>query len=405
MYEKKLGIKLKTYEKELQRMQFYINPEHRVENRNSHFKVFGFSYDRYRNDGNYLITSYKLKTYTQKFLLLYFAILQILESNKYDENRERVTFSLGDIAEKLSLCEITEDEKELGRKINEICEAGLIEQVKADKKTRYRISDNVLDKFTSQELQELYYALDLYSNKEICSVPGMFLMETIKTYLKFYRSCELSCRSIFVFEYNFIHKLLNDNIVSDLCDAIDKNQSVKIVMYQKSADKKDSRRIAPCKILCEYWYGRQYLLGVDLDSHQAVHIRIDRIQSVTAQPENYNAEAAAAEMLKFGQSWCVTLPVKENAPAKVEIEFYYDEASKYIRTILEYEKRWGTIEDIDEEHCLFVIEVNDPTEMKPWIRRFGEHAKVRCSEKHRIAEELEDDWKEALIKYGVISEE
>ena len=44
-YQKRLGISISAYEKELKRMQLYIPSENRVKIKDSYNKIYGFSYD------------------------------------------------------------------------------------------------------------------------------------------------------------------------------------------------------------------------------------------------------------------------------------------------------------------------------------------------------------------------
>lgn len=71
--------------------------------------------------------------------------------------------------------------------------------------------------------------------------------------------------------------------------------------------------------------------------------------------------------------------------------------------MVQEEKKWGTIEDITDGHFVYRIRVNDPREMKPWIRKFGKYAKVRENSQPKIAKELEEERQEMLKNYGVIS--
>ena len=51
----------------------------------------------------------------------------------------------------------------------------------------------------------------------------------------------------------------------------------------------------------------------------------------------------------------------------------------------------------------YEIEVGDPTEMIPWIRSFGERAKVISSGDYKIEEQIKANWKKAVEKYEAFS--
>ena len=60
------------------------------------------------------------------------------------------------------------------------------------------------------------------------------------------------------------------------------------------------------------------------------------------------------------------------------------------------------MEKIDEDNYLFSIQVKRPYEMIPWIRSFGEVAKVRKSEVHDLSERIKEDWRNLANEYGIV---
>lgn len=50
----------------------------------------------------------------------------------------------------------------------------------------------------------------------------------------------------------------------------------------------------------------------------------------------------------------------------------------------------------------YKIKVRDPDEMIPWIRSFGERAKVISSEGRNTRETIANDWKKAVMNYESI---
>lgn len=408
IYEKKLGIKLKTYEKEIQRLQFYIDEANRTESRNSHWKVHGFFYDRFDTNTNYLFNSYKLKSYSISYLQLYLAIMQILNtsSNVLDDNP--AAYTIAELAKELSKHQVVADEKEVGRKLEDLIEAGVVRKLKGGKKYKYALEANILDRLATDQLIQLYYAMDLYCNKAVCSTAGYYLKDTLIYYLKHYRKTELLKRNIYVFEHNFLQRILNDALIYTFVEAIQAKRKLSIRKYNAIFDNKtgeSSTVLSPIAIIAEYRYGRQYVFGIEDSSKKAIFIRIDRIKEVKLLNKTFLQESFTTELERMRYSWCAALSMENEEKILVKIDFTYDTTTKYIRSILESEKQWGEIEDIDDNHCVFSIEVNDPLELKPWIRKFGKHARVRESMQHDLHTQLMEDWRLALKKYGAFSKE
>ena len=69
---------------------------------------------------------------------------------------------------------------------------------------------------------------------------------------------------------------------------------------------------------------------------------------------------------------------------------------------IEKEGHGGVIRKIEDGCYEYRIMVRDPKEMIPWIRSFGERAKVVFSGTSNIEETIQQDWKKALDKYEAI---
>lgn len=162
IYEKKLGIKLKTYEKELQRLQFYIDEDFRNENRYGHWKIYGFKYDRYKNVANYLAGSYKLKSYTSDYMILHFNILQVLYQAAGPMSRKEIADAIIKSRTTNLFSGDSIDEKEVLRKLEEMIEQGLVSSINIGIKRKYQLFQNPFHNLTIEELKELYLAVDFY---------------------------------------------------------------------------------------------------------------------------------------------------------------------------------------------------------------------------------------------------
>ena len=411
-YMHKLGISARTYDLEVNRLATYIDERYFQDKRNNRKKEMGFIYDKFQDD-NYFFNTYKICAYTQKYMRIHFAILQVLYREKKKGTLSCSLVEIVNMINELDAANMDDDimkdasdmriadtdSKEILRKLNDLLQLEVIETIETDGKKRYRLADNPLDRFETDELKDIYYAAGVYASRSYCATPAMFLKEQIAYYLKHERRVEDALSDICIYQYHFLQNILNDNIVYSIKEAIRRNCLIEIIKY-----KKEPLRFIPYKLMTEYWYGRQYVCGMEAGSREPHYIRIDHIQSIKILSEKFSEEVYSEKENVFEHTWCATIAGEKRK--LVEIDFYTNEENDAeIRGMLTADKRAGTVKEVEPYHIFYYVEVADPMEMKPWIRKFGAAARVRKSTCHRIAEELEEEWKEALRKYGVISEE
>ena len=112
--------------------------------------------------------------------------------------------------------------------------------------------------------------------------------------------------------------------------------------------------------------------------------------------DDENKKASLAGYSDF--CWC-TSGADENL-SEIVIEFRFDEQNeKYILRRIQAEGHCGTIKRLDEGLYEYRIKLRDPDEMVPWIRSFGERAKVISSGQKKTEEKVAEEWKKALVKY------
>ena len=413
-----LDISARTYDLEVERLRAYMDEDCLFVKKDKHKKEMGFSYDKFIYNENYFFPSYKMCAYKQRYMRLYLSILQILYDGKRNQKQEYTLEEiLNEIDEKDNciydnMGQITGDvegsldNREISRKMIDLVENGIVKETAKNPKT-YSLADNILDCFDIEELVSIYYAAELYAARNSCGAVAMFLKEQIAYYLKYHHKSKEKLEHICIYQYHFLQNILNANILYDIKVAIEQNKQISIVKYCSSKKNKGNSKITfvPYRIMTEYWYGRQYVAGINLESNAVEFVRIVRIQKVDILKADYLEEEKYLEIIE--NTWCVATGSSKKKKRKlIEIDFYLkEENEKEMKDMLESEKHWGEIEEIDRFHLVFRTEVYDPVELRPWIRKFGAAAKVRKSETHHLMEDLQNDWKEALSKYECISEE
>lgn len=114
--------------------------------------------------------------------------------------------------------------------------------------------------------------------------------------------------------------------------------------------------------------------------------------------KRYLFELAKKEAEKENKCWC-TAGIT-NDLTKVRIGFNFNEKSEgYILKRLYNECKIGNLEKISEGKYIYEVEIRSAKEMIPWIRSFGERAKVIEGGEENIDCEIKKDWENILNKY------
>ena len=183
---------------------------------------------------------------------------------------------------------------------------------------------------------------------------------------------------------------MDNEILLEVLTAIKQNKWLHIV----KEDEVEFETI-PIEIIHDSTYGRQYLFCYNKQNGLLNMVRIDMV------------EASDIEQIKKRKNviegcWCTSGVDREMT--KVSIEFYFDEEKEaFILQRIQREGHQGRIQRLDQNIYSYEVEVRDPMEMIPWIRSFGERAKVIESGDFKIEERIHHDWKKAVSKYETFS--
>lgn len=369
-----------------------------------------FSYDRYDNSANYLIKSYKIKTYTKNEYVNYTYILQILNQ----ELKEGLTLS--DILNYINSFFDNDDYinlSSLNRHCKDLLDIGFIKK----QMDKYLISDNFLDKLNEEELNTLIQTLYFYRGVAPLSSQAMFTIETLKEYLndKFYKNDDFennvikdnsNVEDIYIYKNVFLNNILNENDIYNILYAINNNNKLKIIFTIKN--KEFEIITVPLKIISEYKDGRQYLLCYDITKNCPNNIFIDNIIKSEILEDKFDVKEFQSTLDLIEKSYSMTQlydlddPLSAK-PILVEVMFSIEEEQyNFIKSRVLNTKRHGIIEEISNTQFLYKIEVLSPNEMIPYIRSFGKYAKVIPSKNHNLYEKINEDWSNLKEYYGII---
>lgn len=381
-----VGLSSKTKEKsqrdynnKIRRVRNFIDEEFlQYENINK-TKYNRFYIENYTKAHNFLYDSYLIKNVDVEELKAYFLILQSL--NQYDEikNSELMKevcelISDEDLIDKVDFDQFTERVKE------KIVDLGIINKRKKGRDTILSISKDIFEDFSETEIIEIMNAISFYSNVAIISEPGYSAIDVMSDYLWGDRDFECDFESTFSFKQNFLSRILDDEVISLIGEAIKSQKTLKFSYNGKKIE------AIPKEIATEYSYGRQYLIAKDLKYNNYSKYRVDKINECKIG-KKYSEEAFTLS--------------KEKNKILVEIDFYIDEKDEdYLIERIKKEGD-GHLEKLQTNHFLYSIEIEDTMSILPWIRSFGTVAKVRPSENHSLDKKIRQEYKELLEKYGV----
>lgn len=400
----------RKYDNERRRILSYINKMHIAEKIRGHQKSISLSYDMYSCTRNFLSDSFLSKSFSRNDIRLHFYLQQLLIENASPMSLDEIVASLDALTKDLPYYNEGFDRNTVRRKLEKLVLEEVLETEKDKTKKLYKISEDFFEDFESEELMDLLYAVEFFSNTASVALPGYYAVDTLKNYIKQERNLSSFTEDIFMYKHNHLQRIIEDEIVWNLFELIESSSLACFSYIKKHRNKKanteeyNTKIVKPLKIIIDFQYGRQYLLCVEGSKSLLSFYRIDRIKNLKAySDEKLQEKVEKVQVEHYDKCWCASFSSKaqEDITTKVEVEFLFDEESKgYILDRLKREGKWGELEKISQNKYLFTIEVTDPEEMLPWLRSFGEHVKVKASDKHKLNEKLVDNWKELLIKYG-----
>jgi predicted DNA-binding transcriptional regulator YafY len=346
------------------------------------------------SEGNYLAETYRNKSFTLLDIMAYFYVLQILG----DEVERTLPEILDEIPVVSEEIEFTKDNLRI--KLDELLACGLIEAKKDGRNVKYFISNDVWENLSEDEIKEVYLYLEFLRNTSPMDVPYYFLQRKLKLYALSERQMDLSEVSVFKFRQNHMFNSLDNDILLVCLQALHCKQYVSVTKESGSVH----RNLLPIKVIHDSTYGRQYLLYFDHEYQSVCTVRIDRIKAIEIGKELSKDDRKIVEdNLDAGEnSWCTSS--RQDGAQEITICFLFDEEKEdFILRRIEREGHGGTLTKESEGKYIYKKVIEDPNEMIPWIRSFGERAKVISSGTALTEKTIAEDWERAAKKYESLS--
>ncbi|MGN1032900.1 MAG: helix-turn-helix transcriptional regulator [Intestinibacter sp.] len=395
-YINKRGVGESKYDKEQKKINAYL-PDGFIHKKTKNRNVIQFcKYNMFKDRENYIANTFRCKTFTDKDITSYFYILQFLNGGQ--------PLGASELSEKLNNIKYGEvnnyDRKTIRPKLGELLTAGYITSDGHPTRPKYSLKEDILKDFTNQEIEDMCIMLELVKNKEMLQAPFLFLQKKLELYLYYNREIENVDKDLFLHKHSHLFNVLDNEIVIEILRAIEQKSYIEVTLISGKQDKVFT--VIPVKIIHDMIYGRQYLFGFSEFFDDFAVNRIDRIKKIEIK-EKVEDDKLSEILEKSSveeKLWC-TSSLSNKEDTLVKIEFKFDEEEEYyILNRIKREGQNGKVTRLEQGRYLFEIEVKDPQEMIPWIRSFGERAKIIESGDFEIEERIVSDWRELLDKYG-----
>lgn len=387
-----MGISGRKYDNEQRRISAYL-PDKFIRKRRIDKKVLLYcSYQIEDSEKNYLSGTFRNKSFTALDIMAFFFVQQLLS----DGQEMTASELLEAIPNYNDTVVFTKDN--LRVKLDELVEKGYIKSHKEGRKVLYCLVDDIWKDFSDDELYDLCLYLEFLKNVSPIEIPYYFLEQKLHLYMKCERNLEVERRKVLSFKHNHFFNSLDNDVLLEVLRGCKNKHYLRIQIYGQGLVE-----VLPVQVIHDSTYGRQYLYCFDNSSGQQRVIRIDKIVAVSSEKKfDAQDEHMIEGMKKFiHECWC-TSGINETLK-EIVIEFRFDEEKEsYILRRIEREGHGGTITKKQDGVYEYRILIRDPNEMIPWIRSFGERAKVLSSEGKDTIEKIANDWKKAVKNYESI---
>jgi len=365
-------------------------------------KYVGLCYDAVIYSKNFLSQAYFIKNFHDFDLILYFFILEILNQGPMSMDEildEYATISY--IKGKSSKDDDIVSSTTMERHLKKLLKQGLIERVKDGKRYLYKSKQEFFEDFSLGQKEAILNIANFYSEIAPYKVPGYYLQETLKSdsdimNLNYYDNEDVY-KDWYYFSGNQLHSILDEIVLFN----IERNRFVEIEKYE-------GNKIKACYLykIIDPIHGRLYVMtrGIDennLVTDEYIIFRVDKLKSVRAlkkKPKNLDD----IDLNKRLNMWnCSISPQKTRTLEEETVQaiFYIDETKdRDLYERLLREKKWATLEKIDDGKYLFTISVIETSELVPWFRTFEGHVVILNKNLNKQFQEERD---KLLRRYGV----
>ena len=376
------GISGRKYDDDTRRIRAFLSEDNLNKCITDRKVRLTFNTDCYHNSMNFLINSFQIKTISADFCQCTLESLQLFHTPKK-------AYSFTEFINEMLY--IDKDESFFRRFLDELLNSGYLIRFPRKNTFFYTLSPDYFNNLTIDELKQLFYAVAFASNTALLSVPGYYLLDTIKEYLLYQHHEIFLPHDIYQFKNNVLTRMIDDDIINNILTCIKEQQDLLITTHDFSIIPQNTTKLKtflakPLKIETEYTYNRQYLIA-QTPTNELRRIRIDKIDQVTIMKPTIKRKPFPRLKLQVIQLQ-FKCPTQEQPLLR-----------KYLKQSLPSTTSYESISD----GFIVTIKHHDPLALVPLIRTFHPYAKIIKSPNDKLLTRVKNDITEVLKNYGVIS--
>lgn len=343
-------------------------------------KVAYLSVDSRNGQYNPLYKAWKAKSFTDKDIVLYFVIFDILYSCEIKKTLNEIIDEIDDLLQ----LEVTFDESTIRKKLKEYETIGIINIEKKGKKVLYSRSQDI-------DISKLEAVIDFASEVMPCGVIGSFIQDKLPVH-----------DSHFFFKHHYITSSLDSEVLASLFSAIKKRVYVEVDNLGKRFNSPKKIRLVPLKIYISAQNGRQYLIAYHEKANLMNAYRLDYLSNIKEKEECVFYQQLKDTLIDNEQyMWGVNSHLDFNNTEYVEFIIKIENDELYVVQRLEREKRCGFVKKIDHNHYQYSAVLYDLMEIVPWIRTFISHIESIHFSNKRIEEKFLKDLEKMYQMYQI----
>ncbi len=377
-----MGIKsARGYDNERRRIESWLGDcmgfRHTPEGKNVFLSVDSRGITR-----NPLHVAFRAKSFTRNDITLHFLLLDMLHGNVALTAQQAADRLAADYLCRAQDCELP-DESTVRKKLLEYEELGLLATRTENRKRLYaRSTDDV-------KLNRWADAIAFFAEADSLGVIGSFLLPRLESMPHGFR-----------FKHHYLLRVLESELLFTALMAIRERRYVMLYMGAGQFEHNITWRVTPVKVLSSTQTGRYYLCAYSQRRGRLCCYRMDHIRHIEpldADPE-FEERSARFEQVKR-HLWGAGIGGNRSV-SHLEMTVQVSEGEDYIVQRLMRERRCGIVEQVDETHWRYVVDVYDPYEVGPWIRTFiGRITAFQCDDA-AVAERFRSDVWAMLQQYG-----
>lgn len=379
----------RSYDNERRRLESWLGEFMSFRQADNGKNVF-ISLDARDVERNPLFNAFRARSFTDKDIILFFFVLDILRSEG-----ELSAAEIHDLITESYLhqsgSELEFDLSTLRKKLKELETLGLVRSTKTGNRLLYSLAEtSELDAVLDHSFPD---AVEFFSEEAPLGVIGSYIADKAEMLMNPLDSGlmpdERGCIPI-SHKHHYILDALDSEIMLDLITAIREHRVAEIRAVSRHG-KEFTWRMLPLRIFVSTQQGRYYVLGYSFRNNDFDSLRIDNIHSVKPGEAVSNFDEIIKRYLDFRKHlWGVSFN-RLNRIRHVEMDVQVGSDENYIVDRLQREARCGKVLQINQDTWRYAADVYDTLEMLPWIRTFTGRITRLISSDGELEEQFYED--------------